>query len=79
MNKYILTSALLFTLLFSSSSVAFAAPRTNPFTLGQTIDPGAESTEPCGPTDTNCFVAVLGADDEGGGTERKCSTIQLCR
>jgi hypothetical protein len=33
--------------------------------LGQTIDPGAELIQPCGPTDTNCFVAVLGVDDEG--------------
>jgi len=44
---------------------ATAGPRTNPFTPGQTLDPGAELFEPCGPADANCFPAVLGVDDEG--------------
>ena len=37
---------------------ALAAARTNPFTVGETLDPGTESVEPCGPTDTNCFPSV---------------------
>lgn len=44
---------------------ALAAGRTNPFSVGETLDPGAELFEPCGPTDANCFPAVLGVDDEG--------------
>jgi hypothetical protein len=43
-----------FTLLIWTGSAA-AAARTTPFTPGQTLDPGAESVEPCGPTDANCF------------------------
>jgi hypothetical protein len=60
--------AIAFTVAFNvifPISFVLAAPRTNPFTPGQTLDPGAELTEPCGPTDSNCFVAVLGVDDEG--------------
>ncbi len=42
-----------------------AAPRTTPFTVGQTLDPGAESVEPCGPTDANCFPTAFTTSDEG--------------
>jgi Chaperone of endosialidase len=58
----LITAALL---VLTIGTSAYAAPRTNPFTIGATIDPGAEFVQPCGPTDANCFVAVLGVEDEG--------------
>lgn len=33
---------------------ASAAARSNPFSAGETVDPGADA-EPCGPLDANCF------------------------
>jgi Domain of unknown function (DUF5011)/Chaperone of endosialidase len=65
LKKYFESSVLFTFIALLSITTTLAAPRTNPFTLGQTIDPGAELTQPCGPLDVNCFVAVLGADDEG--------------
>lgn len=41
------------------SQTTLAVSRTSPFTVGQTIDPGAEVFQPCGPTDANCFPAIL--------------------
>src|ERR1035437_825794 len=55
-----LFSAKTFLMLVTAASVygfvhlAFAAARSIPFTPGQTIDPGADSS-PCGPLDENCF------------------------
>lgn len=59
--------ALFFTFLAVSFFVpnVEAASRTTPFWAGQTLDPGAESTEPCGPSDANCFPSVLRTSDEG--------------
>lgn len=37
---------------------SYAVDRTTPFSPGETIDPGAESVEPCGPTDANCFPSI---------------------
>lgn len=65
-NKYL--SGLLIVSLFInifSPIIAFAAPRTTPFQVGQTLDPGAELVEPCGPADANCFPTAFTINDEG--------------
>jgi hypothetical protein len=61
--------------VFVTPMTAFAAPRTNPFTVGQTIDPGAESVQPCGPLDANCFPAILETIDEA--TSLTTNTLKL--
>ncbi len=63
-SKYILLTLILLSFFFGISYVK-AADRSTPFTVGQTLDPGAESSEPCGPTDNNCFPALLTSADEG--------------
>lgn len=50
--------------LFLAPDFSLAAARSTPFAIGETLDPGAD-TEACGPLDTNCFVSVLGVQDEG--------------
>ncbi|USN87538.1 MAG: tail fiber domain-containing protein [Candidatus Nomurabacteria bacterium] len=56
----IVTGLLILSVLFFSAT-ALAAARTSPFTAGETLDPGAESVEPCGPLDTNCYVTAGGS------------------
>jgi hypothetical protein len=56
-------------------SFVFAVARTNPFAIGQTIDPGAEAVQPCGPLDTNCFPAILETIDET--TSLTTNTLKL--
>jgi hypothetical protein len=77
MKKIILTALLIVTTVTIGMSpvVVFAVPRTNPFTVGQTIDPGAESVQPCGPLDTNCFPAILETIDES--TSLTTNTLKL--
>lgn len=61
----------IFGFLTASVSHVHAAPRTLPFLIGQTVDPGAETVEPCGPADANCFPAqgtIAVAATTGAGT-----------
>ena len=44
--------------VFSAPLLTFAVDRTEPFSPGDTLDPGAEGVEPCGPSDDNCFVSI---------------------
>jgi hypothetical protein len=61
--------------VFVTPMITFAVSRTNPFTVGQTIDPGAEAIQPCGPLDTNCFPAILETIDET--TSLTTNTLKL--
>jgi len=45
-------------LLACAPALSLAAARTTPFSPGETTDPGTAS-QPCGPSDTNCFPSVL--------------------
>ena len=72
---FIRYTAILLLCVFFIPQVSSAAPRTTPFTVGETLDPGAESVEPCGPTDANCFPSVLEVSDEG--TTFHTSTNQI--
>jgi hypothetical protein len=74
---FLIQSSLAFTVLtfIVVPSFAFAVARTNPFTVGQTIDPGAEVVQPCGPLDANCFPAILETIDET--TSLTTNTLKL--
>ncbi len=73
-NRSILLSVLILATIFLVPVSIYAVDRTSPFTPGETIDPGAESIEPCGPTDDNCFPTIGGTTTpltvvgEGTGT-----------
>jgi trimeric autotransporter adhesin len=57
--KKVVATIILTTLVASSPLAALAAPRSAPFTPGQTLDPGLEVVEPCGPTDSNCYPSAI--------------------
>jgi hypothetical protein len=74
---FIRYTAILLLCVFFIPQVSSAAPRTTPFTVGETLDPGAESVEPCGPTDANCFPSVLSVSDEGTTLHASASQINF--
>lgn len=70
--KFILLVVIFFVV---GSTITFAAPRANPFILGETIDPGTAPSGACGPLDTNCFPALLETIDET--TSLTTNTLKL--
>ncbi len=64
-KRFSLTALSIFLLIsFFAPNFSLAAARSTPFAIGETLDPGADA-EACGPLDANCFVSVLGVEDEG--------------
>ena len=53
---YIQLSVFCLLALFVGKDV-FAAARTAPFLMGETLDPGLDA-QPCGPSDTNCYPSL---------------------